>query len=129
VKPGPQAGLARSRKELESAKLLAQGEFAEQAISRAYFGAFYAAEAALLSLGEARSKHAGVIAAFGRLVIREGGFDERTGRLLRSLFDRRNAADYGTFPVPPEEAETAISDAERFVEAVADWIRSGLSGK
>ncbi len=127
MKPGPEAGLARSRKEL--AKLLAQGEFAEQAISRAYFGALYAAEAALLFLGQTRSKHAGVIAAFGKLVIREGGFDERTGRLLRSLFDRRNAADYGSFPVPREEARSAISDAERFVESVADWIRSRLSGE
>ena len=113
---------ARSRRELAAAKLLASGGFAGQAISRAYFAAFFAAEAVLLTLGETRSKHSGVISAFGKLVIREGGFDEATGRLLRSLFERRNEADYLSADAPVEEADTAIRDAERFVEAVDSWL-------
>ena len=57
------AGLERSRHELAAARLLADNGFPAQAISRAYYAAFYAAEAALLGIGEVRSKHAGVIAA------------------------------------------------------------------
>lgn len=91
-------------------------------ISRAYFGAFFAAEAALLTLGETRSKHSGVISAFGSLVVRGGGFDEGTGRLLRSLFERRNEADYGDVDVPPEEAAEAVRGAERFVNGVEAWL-------
>ncbi len=102
--------------------MLLESRFPAQAISRAYFAAFFAAESALLVLGETRSKHAGVIAAFGKLVVREGGFDEGVGRLLRSLFERRNQADYGPAELEPEEARLAIADAERFVEAVAAWL-------
>ena len=114
--------LARSRRELAAAQLLASGGFAAQAISRAYFAAFFAAEAALLALGETRSKHSGVVSAFGKLVIREGGFDESTGRLLRSLFERRNEADYLSVDAPADEAAAAIRDAERFVSAVESWL-------
>ena len=56
--------LGRARTEIAAARHLAEGGFAAQAISRAYYAAFYAAEQALSSLGELRSKHSGVIAAF-----------------------------------------------------------------
>lgn len=114
--------LARSREELSAARLLAEGGFGPQAISRAYFAAFFAAEAALLALGETRSKHSGVISSFARLLVRERGVDEETGRVLRSLFERRNEADYGHVDVPREEAERAVRDAELFVRDVAAWL-------
>jgi uncharacterized protein (UPF0332 family) len=121
---GHQGRLVRSGQELAAARLLASGGFPGQAISRAYFAAFFAAEEALLALGETRSKHSGVVSAFGRVLIRGGGFEEATGRLLRSLFDRRNQADYAPVVVPAEEADSAIHDAERFVEAVAAWLEA-----
>lgn len=116
--------LARSEEELAAARTLAREDFAAQAMSRAYFAAFYAAEAALLSLGAARSKHSGVVSAFARLVVKEGGLDPESGRLLRSLFERRNYADYGGGPVPASEAEAAIADARSFVRAVRDWLQN-----
>jgi len=61
--------LRRSRQELEAARYLAGGGFAPQAVSRAYYAAFFAAEEALLALGETRSKHSGVLAAFEKLVV------------------------------------------------------------
>jgi uncharacterized protein (UPF0332 family) len=120
-------GLERSRREVAAARLLAAGGFPAQAVSRAYFAAFFAAEEALGALGETRSKHAGVVSAFGRLVVREGGVEEGIGRLLRSLFERRNQADYAPIEVPPEEAAAAIEDAERIVDAIATWLQ-GRSG-
>jgi uncharacterized protein (UPF0332 family) len=114
--------LSRSRQEIAAARLLADGDFAAQAISRAYYAAFYAAEQALASLGESRSKHSGVIAAFGQLVIREGGLDEEIGRVLRSLFEQRNNVDYGGAVASRADAEHAIRAAERFVEAVESWL-------
>jgi uncharacterized protein (UPF0332 family) len=44
--------LTRSRQKLNAARLLAESGFGAQAISRAYFAAFFTAEAALLLLGE-----------------------------------------------------------------------------
>jgi uncharacterized protein len=116
------AGLDRCWEELEAARLLGSKGFPAQAVSRAYFAAFYAAEVALLALGETRSKHSGVVSAFIHLLVRTGQLDEEIGRLLRSLFERRNQADYAPVGVPVEEAATAIRDAERVVGAVEAWL-------
>jgi uncharacterized protein len=114
--------LSRSRQEVDAARLLAESDFAAQAVSRAYYAAFYAAEEAVSSLGESRSKHSGLIAAFGTVVVREGGLDEEMGRVLRSLFEQRNTVDYGQEAVSSEDAELAIRDAQRFVDAVESWL-------
>lgn len=115
-------GLERCWQELAAARLLAGKGFEAQAVSRAYFAAFFAAEAALLALGETRSKHSGVVSAFVRLLVRGGQLDEEIGRLLRSLFERRNQADWSPVEVPAEEADAAIRDAERVVSAVETWL-------
>ena len=119
--------MRRSRQELEAACFLAGGGFAAQAVSRAYYAAFYAAEEALLALGETRSKHSGVLAAFEKLVVREGGLDPAIGRLLRSLFRRTNEADYGAVAASREDADEATGDAERVVEAIEWWL-AGRAG-
>jgi len=114
--------LERSRTELGAAKALAEGSFAAQALAHAYYAAFYSAEAALLGIGETRSKHSGVMSAFGRLVIKEGGFDPTIGMLLRHLFDLRHAATYDDMKVERKAAASAIADAETFVSAVERWL-------
>lgn len=121
--PSGDEPLGRGRQELAAARLLADAGFGLQAISRAYYAAFFAAEAALTALGEVRAKHSGVIAAFGRLVVYEGGLDEAAGRGLRALFDRRSLADQALAPeVPPGEVAASVADAERLVDAVAAWL-------
>lgn len=115
--------LERSREELAAARHLLDGGYPAQAASRAYFGAFYAAEAALSTLGETRSKHSGVLAAFNRLVVKEGGCPEEVGRLLRALFETRNEADYGGGPMPAPEAERALQDARRVIDEVTGWLQ------
>ena len=70
---GIDALLSRAPQELDAAGVLADNDFPRQAASRAYYGGFYAAEAALLGTGS-------------------------------------------------EEAAGAIADAERFVDAVREWI-------
>lgn len=114
--------MARCREEIAAAKVLTREGFAAQAVSRCYYAAFYAAEAALLSLGESRSKHAGLISAFGQLAVKREGLDERTGRLLRSLYDRRSHADYHLGPVPLQEAVQAIEDAETVANLIGHWL-------
>ena len=113
--------LARARTELEVANTLAV-KFAAQSVGHCYDAAFFAAEAALLALGESRSKHSGVLSAFGQVIVKQGGFDQETGRLLRQLFERRNEATYGTEQVDPDLANRAVADARRFFEAVEVWL-------
>jgi uncharacterized protein (UPF0332 family) len=116
--------LARAETELKAARLLADGGFPDQAASRAYYAAFFAAEAALLALGETRSKHSGVIAAFGRLVVKEEGFNPELWGDLRRLFELRNAADYSWLDEPQTASDDPVAIAERLVAALASWIDS-----
>jgi uncharacterized protein (UPF0332 family) len=115
--------LNRAREELAAARHLQAGAFAAQAISRAYYAAFYAAEAALTQVGVTRSKHSAVIAGFIQRLVRAGEIDPEAGRLLRSLFDRRSGADYDWVDAPSlRDSETAIGDAEQVVAAIASWF-------
>jgi uncharacterized protein (UPF0332 family) len=116
------AALRRARQELAAAGLLADNGFTAQAVSRAYYAAFYAAEAALSSVGETRSKHAGVVAAVATLLVRERGLHPEAGRLLRSLFERRSRADYDLETVPVVESTRAVTDATIVVDTIATWM-------
>jgi uncharacterized protein (UPF0332 family) len=115
--------LGRSGTELAAARSLTQQGFAAQAVAHAYYAAFFAAEAALLALGETRSKHSGVISAFGQLIVKAGGVDRSTGASLRKLFELRNAAVYDAVTVANDAAVSAIEEAERFVAAADAWLR------
>lgn len=114
----------RAERDLAAARHLLGGGFHEQACSRAYLAAFHAAVAALAVLGEVRAKHAGVISAFGRLLVRERGLDPQAGRALRRLFEQRGDADYSFVPVPAEQAGAAIHDAETVLASVRAWRAS-----
>ncbi len=121
------APTARARQELDVGALLQRAGYHEQAASRAYYAAFYAAEAALLLLGESRSKHSGVISAFGRLVVKQRQFDPELGTALRVLFDLRNAADYEWLDGPASAEEDPVTLAARFVHSVERWIEENRS--
>ncbi|MEX2046503.1 MAG: HEPN domain-containing protein [Chloroflexota bacterium] len=118
-----QERLARAASDLDASRLLLDGGFMDQAASRSYYAAFYAAEAALLQLGETRSSHAGLISTFGSLVVKKGGFEPGIAALLRELFDLRNDADYERLgSITRDHAQRAIASAERFVNAVSVWV-------
>jgi len=127
--PEVRALLERGRTELAAARVLADQRFAAQAVAHAYYAAFFAAESALLALGETRSKHSGVISAFGQLVVKTGGAVAETGPILRKLFELRNEAMYDTTKVQDDRASTAIADAERFLAAVDRWLTEHASGR
>ncbi|MPZ61986.1 MAG: HEPN domain-containing protein [Propionibacteriales bacterium] len=121
TRPGS-AELEHARQEIAAVRALLDLGFNAQAVSRAYYAAFYAAEAALQALGQSRSRHAGVVAAFGQYLVLEGRLDRDHGRALNTLLERRNRADYTHEAVGVEEARAAVADAEDVVDAVADWL-------
>ena len=122
---GPlQAELDRARREIAAARALIEAGFPEKAISSAYYAVFHAAVAALLVLGETRSKHSGVHGAFGEFVVHQGGFDPAIAKTMRDLFEQRNNVDYGLEDSTAEEAETRADDAERFMDEAERWIEA-----
>jgi uncharacterized protein (UPF0332 family) len=116
--------MGRALDELAAAQLLADHGFAAQAVSRAYYAAFYAAEEALQKVGVIRSKHAGVVAAVARVLVREQGLEPDVGRLLRSLFERRSRADHTPGGTPVDEATRAITDARFVVAGLDRWMEN-----
>ena len=48
--------------------------------------------------------------------------------MLYIAFDRRQSNDYGEFSyIDQEEAESALSDAKTFVDAVENYLKATLS--
>ena len=87
--------------------------------SRAYYAAFYAATALLLSEELAFRKHSGVIASIHREFVRTGRLDAQHGKNLNWLFELRGIGDYGgTVHVTKENAEQAIRAASEFPQAI-----------
>ncbi len=114
--------MVKGRSSLGAARTLFTAGFPSESTSRAYFGAFYAAEAALLVQDVTSSKHSGVISAFNRHIVKDGGLDRTFGAALRALFDARNRADDGPGEVTAEEAREFLDRAEAVLGAVAGWI-------
>lgn len=114
--------LNRAHQELAVVRVLNDLGFTDQAVSRACYAGFYAADAALVSLGESRSKHSAVVSAFNQLVVKRRGFDVDVGRTLRTLFDLRGRADYDLDEPLTADVEDVLDRASRFVDAVAEWL-------
>lgn len=107
-----------------SEKLLSDG-YADFAASRAYYAAFYAASALLLSAGKRFSRHSGVIAHIHQDYVKAGHLAPEAGKILDALSDLRHVGDYGgAAHVDPSTAERAIASAKQFVEAVRPLLPS-----
>lgn len=119
--------LAKAREKARVARdLYAKGEW-DDAISRAYYAAYHAAQAALLAEGQRADTHKGVVTLFGLLLVKTGKLDKRWGKLLSNLKDDREAGDYDALSYLDEEtARRAAREAEEFVAAVDRYI-AGLA--
>lgn len=121
--------LARGREELRAARALLDAGFPSQAVTHAFMAGFQAATEALHVIGETPATRTGVLSAFARRVVGEGGLDHEAGRVLRKLFEDRGDVDNALVPAPPEEARAAVASAERLLEATAEWMERAASEK
>jgi uncharacterized protein (UPF0332 family) len=112
----------RAREDVRAARSLLESGFPSQAVSLAYSAGLQVAVAALAVLDERPSTDAGVVSAFGRRVVGDGGIDHEFGRTLRMLYEDRNDVENALLKAPKDEARNAIDGAERLVEAGARWL-------
>jgi uncharacterized protein (UPF0332 family) len=88
-----QSLMKRAHRSLRSARNILDDGDHDFAISRAYYAMFYAATAALLSQGITRTKHSGVIAAFGQHLVKSGKMTAEHQRALQAAFRDRSVGD------------------------------------
>jgi uncharacterized protein (UPF0332 family) len=113
------ANLERAEQSIQAARQLASGDYDDFAAARAYYAAFYAATAVLLSEGLELSKHSAVIASIHQRFVKTGKLSEEHGKALNWLFELRGVADYGgTAHVSRQEVDQAIEAAEKFIKAI-----------
>jgi uncharacterized protein (UPF0332 family) len=110
--------IEKAVRSLKAAQLAFDDGDMDGAVSRAYYGMFYAAKAALLHAGHpeaaAAKTHAGLIAAVGQHLVKPGYLPAVQGRALNELCQLRIAADYSGGPISLDEAKAALLGAEDF---------------
>ena len=106
---------------LRDARVLREnGGSATSIVNRAYYSVFYAALALLVTENIEPNKHAGVLAKFDELFVRQGIFPKEMSRILHHAFDMRQAGDCQKSKVITEEqAVEVLRWAEEFVDAIA----------
>ncbi len=83
----------------------------------------YATTALLSSRGLWRSKHQGIIAAFGEYFIKPGLIEPEFGRMLNEAFQARLDSDYIPYPNPDwQSAQQLVEKARIFVERVGQYL-------
>lgn len=121
--------IARARRSAASAKVLYDIGDMSGACNRAYYAMFDAARAALLAgkepvKSELIKTHSGLIAAFSLQLIKTGRIPTVCGKSLRQVDQIRLIADYSDEEPDRETAASSIEQANRFVQAVANYLAS-----
>ena len=85
----------RAQEALRATSTLLTAGFSDFAAARAYYAAFYAASALLLTEGKEFRSHRGVVGLMHRDYVRTGRLPVDMGRILSTLSDLRSVGDYG----------------------------------
>jgi uncharacterized protein (UPF0332 family) len=115
--------LAKAREKARVARdLCARGEW-DDAVSRAYYAVFHAAQAVLITEGQRAESHKGLVSLFGLLLVKTKKLDKKWGKLLSNLKDDREASDYEALSFLDEEtARRAVREAEEFVTEAERYL-------
>lgn len=110
--------LSLARRAIQVAELLLDGDYFAEAISRAYYAMFYAAQSLLKAQDVHVTKHSAVVARFGELFAKTRRMDPAVHQMLIDARDARQEADYAPqFEATPEQAAATIANAKQFVAA------------
>lgn len=116
--------LDRSHERLEAAKHLIAGSHFSDAVSRAYYGMFFAARALLLAKGIEVRTHRGLVGGVYEHYVKPGLLGRDVAALLPAAMAARHEADYG-FPDRATEGEAlaTVADAERFLLIAGELLK------
>ena len=116
--------LQRARKTLEASKVLYQQNFFSDSLSKSYYAIFYAAGAALESIGIQTKRHATTIQKFNEHFVKNGKVDKEYYLTLSNAFRTRNLADYElTWEAEEEETQDQLQRAENFIKTIEELLK------
>lgn len=117
--------MRKARRALKAAQRHLDDDDSDFAASRAYYAAFYAMEAALLTKSVTCSTHSGAIAAFSERFIKTGALPAEFGARTTRLFRERQIGDYEfDMSVTAGDAEEDIRAAAEIVDAIDNHLRA-----
>ena len=118
-----EALLRKAYSSLSAARLLADQQYYDFSISRAYYVMFYVAQAFLAGDGLSFSKHSAVIAAFGQYFAKTGRVPVEYHRYLIESEQRRNIGDYDLQSGLTEgDAKEQLTHADEFLKLAEQII-------
>jgi uncharacterized protein (UPF0332 family) len=121
--PDQEQLLRKAYESLLAARVLEREEMYDFSASRSYYAMFYAVQALLLTAGLSFSKHAAVIAAFGREFAKQGIVPVEFHRYLIEAQEDRNVGDYGIGPgISADEAREQIMRAEELIRVIEERV-------
>lgn len=93
------------------------------ASSRAYYAAFYAMEAVLLTKELSYSKHAGVISAFNQHFVKTDIFPKEFSKSISRLFREKQTGDYDfDLSIDEKDAKEDARIAEKIVNTIIQYL-------
>ena len=115
--------LDKAAQKLQVAEQLLQQQSFDDAVSRAYYAAFHAAHAMLLSEGLTAQTHRGLLNLFGLHFVKSGKVSKEMGGYLSNLKDDRETGDYEAFSAIDEEtARNAVQEAQAFIKEAKTYL-------
>jgi uncharacterized protein (UPF0332 family) len=93
------------------------------ASSRAYYAAFYALQAVLLTRSLSFSKHAGVISAFNQHFVKQDVFPKEFSRFISRLSRERQTGDYEfNLSINGDDAREDIQIAGKILQTIKTYL-------
>lgn len=123
--------IERARSKLKAAEHLLSAGDLDDAVSRAYYGAFHAAQALLLTVGLQAKSHDATLSLFGLHFVKTGLVGAVHARALRAIKEDRENGDYAEVSFfEPQEVADRLASARAFVEAAVEFLARthGLTG-
>ena len=105
----------------DAERLASSGGSDEGVVNRLYYAAFHAAQAVLYDRGVEPASHGAVRNCFGSEVVLEEDATREQGRLLTTLADLRQQADYG-YETLEADVDQLIEETSTFVEDMATLV-------
>lgn len=115
--------LDRAEQTLKASRVLIDGGYFGDAVSKVYYAMFYAARALLVQNDIIRHKHAAIISAIGQFFVKKGKLDAKFHQSLIAAFEDREMADYNiAWNATVDEAERRFLSAAKFIKEIKKII-------